>query len=192
MKKPGKSQYTSYLSEHIISRVVGQPKRLLEHSGFVLFGIPTVESSANGWPAICIIVSAIPVDCPYQNPNWSLLFSVLDMKCSNRRAVIRYTTHFRKLKWSRNRIQYYANSSCVFNHILNCGDIVTNPGPPSPEPTTDENNSISNSVQNLCPTCNQNVIPIAGLFSDLCNYSWHVKWLSFPRDRLIHTVSSHT
>ena len=69
----------------------------------------------------------------------------------------------------------------------------TNPGPPAPKSTTDESNSISNSVQTLCPSCNQNVNPIAGLFSDLCNYSWHAKVaFSFPHDRLIHSVSSHT
>ena len=119
----------------------------------------------------------------------SLLFG---MKCSNGRAVIRYTTHFPKLKWSRKRIQYYANSSYVFNLILNCGDIETNPGVPAPEPTTDENNSISNSVQTLCPTCNQNVNPVAGLFCDSCKYWWHVKCHFFPRDRFILSVSSHT
>ena len=63
MKKPRKSQYTLYLGEQIISRVVVQPKRVLEHSGFVASCILTVESSANGWPAICIIISAIPVEC---------------------------------------------------------------------------------------------------------------------------------
>ena len=98
MTKSGKIQYTLYLGEQIISRVVVQPKRVLEHSGFVASCIPTIESSANGWPAICIIISAIPVDCPYQNPNRNLLFSVVGMKCINGRAVIRYTTHFRKLK----------------------------------------------------------------------------------------------
>ena len=137
MRKPRKSQYTLCLGEQIISRVVVQLKRVLEHSGFVPSCIPTIESSANGWPVFYIIVSAIPVQCPYENTNWSLLFSVVGMKCSNRRAVIQYTTHFRKLKWSRKIIQYYANSSCVFNLILNCGDIETNPGPPAPEPTSD-------------------------------------------------------
>ena len=47
MTKPGKSQYTLYLGEQIISRVVVQPKRVLEHSGFVVSCIPTVERSAN-------------------------------------------------------------------------------------------------------------------------------------------------
>ena len=114
------------------------------------------------------------------------------MKCNNGRAVIRYTTNFRKLKWSPKRKQYYANYSCVFNPILNCGDIETNPGPPAPETTTNENNSISTSVQILCPTCNQNVYAIAGLIFDLCKYWWHAKCLSFPRDGRIHSVSSHT
>ena len=114
------------------------------------------------------------------------------MKCSNGRAVIRYTTNFRKLKWSRKIIQYYANYSSVFNPILNCGDIETNPGPPAPETTTNENNSISTSVQILCPTCNQNVYAIARHFCDSRKYWWHAKCLSFPRDRLILSVSSHT
>ena len=96
MTKPGKSRYILYLSEQIISPVDVQPKRLLEHSGFVVSCIPTVESSENGWPAICIIISAIPVDCPYHKPNWSLLFSVVGMKYSNGRAVKRYPTHFCK------------------------------------------------------------------------------------------------
>ena len=64
MTKPRKSQYTSYLGEQIIGRVVVQTKRALEHSGFVTSSIPTIESSANGWPAIWIIINAIPVDCP--------------------------------------------------------------------------------------------------------------------------------
>ena len=146
MTKPGKSQYTLYIGEQIISRAVVQPKRVLEHSEFVASCIPTIESSANGWPAICNIISAISVDCPYENTNWGLLFSVVGMNCSNGRAVIRYTTHFNKLKRSRKRIQYYANSSRVFNPILNCGDIETNPGAPAAEPTTEENNLISNTV----------------------------------------------
>ena len=128
--------FLSTRSAHLLRIFSYWSTKVLEHSEFVVSCIPTVGSSANGCPAICIIISAIPVDCPYQNPNRSL-FSVVGMKCSNGRAVIRYTTHFHKLKWSRKTIQYYANSSCVFNLILNCGDIETNPGPPAPEPTSD-------------------------------------------------------
>ena len=163
MTKPGKSRYTLYLSGQTISRVVVQPKRVLEHPGVFISYISIIKNSANYWPGICIITSAIPVDCPYQNPNRSLLFSIIEMKCSNGRAGIRHTIGFRKLWWSQKRIQYYANSFCAFNVILNCGDVERNPGPPAPKPTTDENDSTSNSVQTLCPTCNQNVNLIAGL-----------------------------
>ena len=91
MAKPGKSRYTLYLSRQTISRVVVQPKRVLEHPGFFISYIPIIESSANCWPGICMIISAIPVDCSYQNPNRSLLFSIIEMKCSNRLAGIRHT-----------------------------------------------------------------------------------------------------
>ena len=57
MTKPGKSKYTLYIHEQIISRVVVQPKRVLEHSEFVVPCIPAIESSANGRPAISIIIN---------------------------------------------------------------------------------------------------------------------------------------
>ena len=47
-------------------------------------------------------------------------------------------------------------------------------------------------MQTICPTCNQNVNPIAGIFCDSCKYWWHAKSLSFPRDWLIHSVLPHT
>ena len=114
------------------------------------------------------------------------------MKCSNRCAGIRHTTGFCKLKWSHKRIQYYANYFCVFNLILNCGDVERNSGPPAPEPTSDEKNFTSNLVQTLCPSCSQNVNLIAGLFCDSCKFWWHVTCLSFSRDQFIQSVLSYT